>query len=121
MKHIGAAYVPYMEEKFAYYEKQSRDLFGYEIKQTLLLHANSLNGDYFDEIADMLAKRGYACISLEEALRDKAYRSEDTYTGPAGISWLQRWAMAQGKQSDFFQGEPRTPEFVLKAAGIASE
>jgi len=29
--------------------------------------------------------------------------------------------MTQGKQGDFFQGEPRTPEFVLKAAGVASE
>ncbi len=121
MKRIGEAYVPYMERKFEYYEKQSRDLFGYEIKQTLLLHANALNGDYFEEVADMLVKRGYVFISLEEALRDKAYRSEDIYTGPAGISWLQRWAMSQGKKGDFFQGEPRTPEFVLKAAGIASE
>ncbi|NUO83097.1 polysaccharide deacetylase, partial [candidate division KSB1 bacterium] len=62
-----------------------------------------------------MAKRGYAFVSLEEALRDEAYRTEDTYTGPAGISWLQRWAMAQGKTGEFFKGEPRTPEFGLKA------
>ncbi len=47
MKRIGETYGSYMEAKFEYYEKQSRDLFGYEIKQTLLLHANALNGDYF--------------------------------------------------------------------------
>ncbi|NUO83123.1 polysaccharide deacetylase, partial [candidate division KSB1 bacterium] len=39
----------------------------------------------------------------------------------AGISWLQRWAMAQGKTGEFFKGEPRTPEFGLKAAGIDAE
>ncbi|NUO82983.1 polysaccharide deacetylase family protein, partial [candidate division KSB1 bacterium] len=114
-KRIGEAYVPYMESKFEYYEKQSRDLYGREIKQTLLLHANTLNSDYFGAVANMLAERGYAFVSLEEALRDEAYRTEDTYTGPAGISWLQRWAMAQGKTGEFFKGEPRTPEFGLKA------
>ncbi len=120
-KRIGEAYVPYMENKFEYYEKQSRALFGYEIKQTLLVHANTLNSDYFGAVANMLVRRGYAFVALEEALRDAAYRSEDTYMGPAGISWLQRWAMAQGKTGEFFKGEPRTPEFVLKAAGIDAE
>jgi peptidoglycan/xylan/chitin deacetylase (PgdA/CDA1 family) len=120
-RRLGEAYVPYMESKFAFYEKQSRDLFGREIKQVLLLHANLLNADYFEALATMLMKRGYAFITLEAALRDEAYRSEDTYIGPAGLSWLQRWAMTQGKPKEFFVGDPRAPEFVLKAAGIASE
>ena len=118
---VGAAYVPYMEEKFVYYEKLARELFGDEIKQTLLLHANALNADYLDELAAMLARRGYAFIALEAALRDPAYDSEDTYVGPAGLSWLQRWAMSKGKSGEFFKGEPKAPEFVLKAAGMESE
>lgn len=120
-KRIGETYIPYMENKFEYYEKQSRALFGYEIKQVLLLHANALNADYFGEVAAMLAKRGYIFIPLGAALRDHAYRSRETYTGPGGLSWLDRWALAQGKKGDFFQGEPRAPEFVLRAAGVDSE
>lgn len=120
-QQVGAAYVPYMERKFEFYEQQSRALFGREIRQTLLLHANLLNADYFEALAAMLSKRGYAFIALEEALRDEAYDSPDTYIGPAGLSWLQRWAMTAGKEKSFFAGEPRAPEFVVKAAGLTSE
>jgi len=121
MKHIASAYLPYMEEKFAYYEKQSRDLLGYELKQVLLLHANALNAAWFGELAKMMKRRGYRFIPLEQALEDKAYRSADTYTGAGGISWLHRWALTQGKKSAFFRGEPATPAFVMQQAGVTAE
>ncbi len=56
MKQIGAAYVPYIEAKMDYWERQSVKFFGREIKQILLLHANFINSDYFDDIAKMLEK-----------------------------------------------------------------
>jgi len=120
-KRIGRTYISYMEEKFAYFEQQSLALFGYEMKQTLLLHANALNADYFHALAQMMKKRGYDFITLEEALKDKAYSSRDTYAGPAGITWIHRWAITAGKDEAFFKGEPRTPDFVLKEAGIKAE
>ncbi len=120
-KRVGDAYIPYMEKKFAYFEQQSMALFGYEMKQVLLLHANALNADYFDKLARMIKKRGYEFISLDEALTDKAYSSPDTYAGPGGITWIHRWAITAGKDDDFFRGEPLTPAFVLKEAGIAAE
>jgi len=120
-KRVAEAYIPYMDQKFAYFEQQSMALFGYEMKQTLLIHANALNADHFDKLARMIEKRGYKFISLDEALTDKAYTSADTYAGPAGITWIHRWAMTAGKSSDFFRGEPSTPAFVLKEAGIAAE
>lgn len=121
VKRIGEAYVPYMESYFAYYEQQSTALFGREIKQILLLHANALNADYFDDLARMMERRGYKFITLAEALTDEAYKSNDTFTGPGGISWIHRWALTRGVKNDFFRGEPRTPAFVMKEAGIASE
>jgi peptidoglycan/xylan/chitin deacetylase (PgdA/CDA1 family) len=121
MKQVAAAYVPYTEAKFAYYEQQSRKLFGRDIKQVLLVHANTINADHFPEIVAMLRKRGYKFITLQEALSDKAYAAPDTYAGPAGISWLDRWALTRGVANNFFQGEPRTPAFVLQLAGVESE
>lgn len=121
MKQVAEAYVPYMEAKVAHYENQSLKLFGREIKQVLLVHANAINADHFKDIVAMLQKRGYKFISLQDALRDKAYASADTYTGPGGISWLDRWALTRGVPKGFFQGEPRTPGFVLKLAGVQSE
>ena len=111
-KRIAAAYLDYMDRVFAYYEDQSRALFGREIKQVLLIHANTLNSEYFSDLARLLKTRGYAFISLAEALEDKAYTSPDRYTGSGGITWLHRWALTIGKKGDFFKGEPEVDEFV---------
>ncbi|MEW6730959.1 MAG: polysaccharide deacetylase family protein [Acidobacteriota bacterium] len=108
-QRIADLYVPYLEETFEFYEKYSVTLFGREIPQILLLHANQLNADRFDELAQMLKRRGYSFINIDQALADSAYAHQDTYTGPVGISWLQRWAITKGEQ---FKKEPYLPEYM---------
>lgn len=120
MKRIGAAYVPYLEAKTDYWERQSVKLFGREIRQILLLHANFINSDYFDDIARMLKKRDYKFVTLDEALTDEAYKLPDTFVRRNGISWLHRWALAKGREN-VLPDEPKTPDFVLRAAGVDSE
>ena len=120
MKQVGDAYVPYMEKKLEYWERQSVKLFDREISQTLLIHANFINSDYFDELAEMFKRRGYAIVDLETALNDEAYRLPDTFTGGAGISWLHRWALERGREN-VLPDEPTVPEFVLKLSGFESE
>lgn len=120
-RRIAEAYVPYMDAKFDYFERQSRALFGREIPQVLLVHANSLNADRFGELAGMMRRRGYRFVPLEEVLKDTAYRSSDTYTGPAGITWLHRWVITKGARAFVLPDEPKTPGFVLAEAGVDSE
>lgn len=120
LKQIGAAYVPYLEAKTDYWERQSIKLFGREIKQILLLHANQINAEYFDDIAKMLKKRNYKFVTLENALTDEAYELPDTFVKRNGISWLHRWAIAKGKEN-ILPDEPKVPDFVLKAAEMTSE
>ena len=120
MKKIGAAYIAYFEKCFDYWERQSVKLFGREIKFILLLHANFINSDYFDDIADTLKKRNYQFVTLENALTDEAYKSPDTFVDRAGISWLHRWALAKGK-GNILPDEPQVPGFVLKVSGLDSE
>jgi len=118
---IGEAYLTYMMDKLDYYERQSRQLLGREIPQVLLLHANQLNARHLGALAERIAARGYRFTPLEDVLRDPAYDLPDTYTGPAGISWLHRWAITRGVEPAFFHGEPRTPDFILRLAGIETE
>lgn len=120
MKQIGDAYVPYLEAKMDYWERQSTKLFNREVKQILLLHANFINSDYFDDLAKMLKKRGYKFITLEESLQDEAYKLPDNFVRRAGISWLHRWALDRGREF-ILPNEPKVPEFVLKASGFESE
>ncbi len=81
----------------------------------------NLNADHFNELAEMMIKRGYKFIPLSEALKDTAYNSPDKFFGAGGISWLHRWALTQGKNKDIFKTDLPAPEFIMKYAGIKSE
>jgi peptidoglycan/xylan/chitin deacetylase (PgdA/CDA1 family) len=116
---VASAYVPYMEAKLDYFERQSIELFGREIRQVLLVHANSLNADHFGGIVGMMRRRGYAFITLDRALADPAYATPDTFVGRGGITWLHRWAISTGR--GVLPDEPRTPPFVLAAASVTEE
>jgi peptidoglycan/xylan/chitin deacetylase (PgdA/CDA1 family) len=115
-QRLGESYVDYMEQVFAFYEQQSRAIAGEEIPQVLLIHAYLLNADWIDELLAMIESRGYRFVSLEEATRHPAYRSSDEYVGPAGLTWLHRWAITRGMPRDTFAGEPRVPAWVRRAA-----
>lgn len=112
MEEIGRAYVDYMERKLVYFERQSEKLFGRNISQTLLIHANYLNAQYLDDLAEVYLNHGYQFVSQNEVLKDPAYQSDITRFGNWGISWLDRWALSQGKSGDFFEGDPQVPEFI---------
>ena len=118
---IGNEYIEYMKAKFKYYEQQSERLFARQINQILLIHSNRLNADYFGKLCEMMRNENYEFISLEEALKDEAYKSPDTFTGAGGISWMDRWALTRGMKGDFFKDEPRTPKYIMEIAGVDSE
>jgi hypothetical protein len=103
MRRVADEYVEYMGRAFEFYEQLSRDTLGYEPPQVLMLTANGLNCAKAEDLLAMLGRRGYEFVTLEEAMRDPAYRQPDGYTGPWGISWLQRWAMEKGRD---FREEP---------------
>jgi peptidoglycan/xylan/chitin deacetylase (PgdA/CDA1 family) len=109
---VVASYLEYMEAVVTYYEQQSVAITGREIAQTLLLHANALNATTFDRVAAMLKRRGYRFVGLGDALKDPAYGAADSYVGPAGITWLHRWALTQGRKGALFAEEPEVPGWV---------
>jgi peptidoglycan/xylan/chitin deacetylase (PgdA/CDA1 family) len=121
MKKLGKDYVNYMIEKVKYYEDQSNKLFGRNIKQVLLVHANLLNAEYFDELAEAIKDEGYKFITLDEALKDDAYNSENKYVGKYGPSWIHRWALTKGVDESFFEGNPRVPQYLKDYTDIQYE
>src|SRR6478735_3043854 len=118
---LRAEYVPYMLAKVDYFEQQSIALLGYNLPQILLMHANELNADCYGALLEGLKGRGYDFIDLETAMKDPAYQRADAYTGKWGPSWIHRWAIGEGKPKEFFNGEPKVPQWVLDYAGIESE
>jgi len=94
---IGDDYLRYMNDVFGYFEGVSRRVIGREIPQVVLLHANSLNADRFDTLADRLVERGYRFVTLQQALADPAYRQPDRFVGAPGNSWFNHWEVTSGR------------------------
>ena len=109
-KRLADDYIRYMESMFAFYEKLSRHIAGYEPAQILLLHDHQLNADTLDRLAAMIRHRGYSFISIAEALRDPIYELPEHYTGGYGLSWMYRWAFAAGKTAP---GQADVPPWVM--------
>ncbi|MEP6789509.1 MAG: polysaccharide deacetylase family protein, partial [Acidobacteriota bacterium] len=95
VKQVSNEYLKYAVDKFDHVEKVTNELFGRQIKQILLLHANELNADNLDELIKMLKSRGYAFVTMEEALKDPVYAFPDKYTDTS--DWLSHWAFSKGK------------------------
>lgn len=115
MRAVAAAYISYMTQVMERCERQSNAIFGREIRQILLLHANVLNADHFGELARMLQARGYRFIPIERAMEDTAYLRPDRYYGPDGLSWLGRWWRATRSNA----GAP-TRDVVVRLARAAN-
>lgn len=108
MDKIGKDYIEYMASVFNFYEKLSASFLGYEVPQTLLIHANNLNADYLDELVTMMTSRGYEFVSIDEALKNKTYKMPEG-THSRGPSWIQRWMIAKGKNPE---SHPPVSKFI---------
>lgn len=110
---IGEAYVVHMATVLDFFEPYSAELTGgREPAQVLLLHANSLNRDWYPKIHALYLARGYRFVSLDQTLKDPIYGRPDTYVRRAGISWLHRWTFTEGRE---IRWEPEPPEWIVKA------
>jgi hypothetical protein len=107
-RRVSDEYLKYADLNINFAEEQSASLFGHQIKQIMLLHANELNADNLTALAGIFKKRGYQFITVADALKDPAYQFPDKYVPTS--NWLSLWAFNQGKQ---FKG-PKIPEFVQK-------
>ena len=112
-QELVKSYLSYSDAVFTYAEQLSLKTIGYEPKQILLLHGNQLEADHIGELLDLMRRRGYRFISLEDALSDPAYGLPDTYVGEEGTGWLEQWAISQGKPP---QGAPVFPQWVMDRA-----
>jgi len=109
-QQIVKEYLAHHDAAIAYAEQLSVKVVGYEPKQILLLHASNLEADHIGDLLDLLRKRGYRFITLEDALSDQAYSLPDTYVGEEGSGWIEHWAITQGKIP---QGAPAIPQWVM--------
>jgi peptidoglycan/xylan/chitin deacetylase (PgdA/CDA1 family) len=109
-QQLVSSYLSYSDEMFAYTEQLAQQTIGYEPKQVLLLHANQLESDHIGELLEVMRKRGYRFITLEDALSDQAYGLPDTFVGEEGSGWIDHWAITLGRPP---KGSPVFPQWVI--------
>jgi peptidoglycan/xylan/chitin deacetylase (PgdA/CDA1 family) len=107
-QRIRKQYLDYTERTIAWYQDASSALFGRRIAFVMLLHATRLNADSIDDLAAILKRRKLKGVTLEEAMKDPAYRLRDPYAGHDGIDWMERWSDELHKElpGDSWQDPP---------------
>ena len=110
---VARSYLNYTATQFEFYEQVARQVVGRPIRHVFLVHANELNADHFADVVELIRRRGYRFVDLEQALADEAYTMPDRYTGPAGVSWLWRWDRSGPRTFDW-ETEIGPPEFIRR-------
>jgi peptidoglycan/xylan/chitin deacetylase (PgdA/CDA1 family) len=95
-ERIRQAYLEQVDVGFEAAEKASRDIYGYELPQILLIHCSEMNSVSLRDSIARMRQRGYSFVTLEEAMSDAAYQRPDNFVSRGG-SWLERSAIALGK------------------------
>ncbi|MEQ9425400.1 MAG: polysaccharide deacetylase family protein [Cyclobacteriaceae bacterium] len=114
---ISKAYVQYMVNISIHYREKAKELVGRDIPHIHLMHVNLMNSFLIATVIKELEKADFEIVPLQDVLTDPVYEWEDGYYGPAGISWIERWAIAQNKPKEFFEDFIETPQFVQDYAG----
>jgi len=111
-RRLRDAYLDFTIAATEFAERISPQVFGREVPQTLLIHANDINADCLDEMMRRFKARGYRFVSLDEVMVDPAYQTKDTYVGNTGPSWLWRWMKSKGMNVSF-AADPEPPKWVM--------
>ena len=111
-KKIGELYVEKTMEWVAYFEDLVKERHNRSIPHIYLCHDNKLNADYLPEIVSRLKSKGYVFVSLEEALSDPIYSTEDHFYQKWGISWIYRWIENPDDRKKAMKSEPKMDRII---------
>lgn len=92
-----AAMLAALDVAFARSEKRSMEVLGYELPQVLLIHCNEMNALTLPVTLQRIRARGYAFVSLEEAMADPAYQLPLRPGQLGGGGLFESLASAKGK------------------------
>jgi len=111
-KRVRDDYLDFTLAATEFAERFAPKIFGREVTQTLLIHANDINADSLEEMLARFSARGYRFVSLDEAMKDPAYQTKDTLVSRYGPTWLWRWMKSTGlniRAAD----DPEPPQWVV--------
>jgi peptidoglycan-N-acetylglucosamine deacetylase len=87
-------YLEHMWTRAEYYDDLAQKALGYQVKHTLLMHFNLLNGLFLGDLIEMFKSKGWQPIDAEEAFKDPVFAAKPKVL-PAGESIV--WSVAKEK------------------------
>lgn len=111
-RRLRDAYLEFSMAATQFAEHISPQIFGREVPQTLLIHANDINADALDELLTRFEARGYRFVSLDQVMADPAYQTRNTWVGKMGPTWLWRWSQSKNLNLSF-RDDPDPPKWVM--------
>ncbi|GAC1400104.1 MAG: hypothetical protein NVSMB56_15190 [Pyrinomonadaceae bacterium] len=85
-------YLAHLWDRATFYNDLARKVLGRNIKHTLLVHHNVLNGLFLGDVLQMFARKGWKLINAEDAYTDPVFSTAPNIA-PAGESLI--WALAK--------------------------
>jgi peptidoglycan/xylan/chitin deacetylase (PgdA/CDA1 family) len=113
MSQVKKLYLDHISDSLNYAEKQSEAVFGRNIAHIMQLRNCIATAGFLPDLIAMLKERGYEFVSLPDALGDEAYKTEEDYVGPLGLSFTDRVAATKGMPFDQNSGVPSDRDMRL--------
>ena len=88
-------YLEHMWARSYYYHELARRVLNRQVKHTVLIHFNLLNGLFLGDLLDMYKTKGWQLIDAEQAFTDKVFSARPNVV-PAGESIV--WSLAKEKR-----------------------
>ena len=110
-RRLRNEYLEYTRKELEYFGALGKQIFGREISQVMLLHANRLNADALDDVLKIFEKEGYQFVSLQQAQSDQVYRTPETHFTSNGWMWGYRWAKTLNVKVDGSK-EPEVTQWI---------
>ncbi len=98
-RRLRDEYLAYTAVEIDYYNGLDKQVFGREIPQVMLLHANRLNAELIDKLLQIFEQKHYRFVTLDEAQSDAAYSTPEVVS-KFGEMWGYRWAKQRGVKVD---------------------
>ncbi len=82
-------YINHVLDEIEASEKLSKEILNRPCKQILKLRANRINAVFLDEMLGAIKELGYKFITVDKALKDKAFHRPEAYFGAGTVNFLQ--------------------------------
>ena len=87
IQQLHDSYLATAAEYIRVYRELAQRLYGHDVPYVLLMHVGAFDAHMLPELIALFRERGFAFITLEDALKDPVYRADPQVPTPGGATF----------------------------------